>query len=232
MRDQVKYYAASLSVHIGLLALIIGLTTQAVKLAPPICLDFTLSCPIPDQPQEKPRQPVAVPKQPAAAQPPPLKQEQVRPDPPQPVVATDYAAPTPTAATASQPVADHVPRGVAPAPASVVTSLPPATPGGEEGMTPEKAQQRYLKEHFAYIRNLIIKRLTYPEIARRMEWSGRVLLSFVVNEDGTVRVLRVKESSGHPVLDNSAMETVKRVAPFPRPPVAAEIVMPVHFKLQ
>jgi len=84
----------------------------------------------------------------------------------------------------------------------------------------------------AHIRDLIIKHLTYPQIARRMEWSGRVVLAFVVAADGSVRSVHIKESSGYPALDNSAMETVKSVAPFPKPPAAAEIVMPVQFRLQ
>jgi protein TonB len=65
-----------------------------------------------------------------------------------------------------------------------------------------------------------------------MEWSGKVILAFVVTEDGGVRSVQIKESSGYSVLDNSAMNTVRSVAPFPRPPVAAEIVIPVHFRLQ
>lgn len=235
MRDQVKYYATSLGVHLGLLALILGLTAQAVKYTPPITLDFTLSsCPIPEQPPEKPKQPVAAPKQPVSAPPPvPVKQEQARPEPPPTPVVTQYAAPTPTAPAASQPVADHVPRGPAtPAPAPVVASATAVAQGGEGRMSPEKDQQKYLKEHFTYIRDLINNRLTYPQVARRMGWSGRVVLVFVVAQDGSVRSLRVKESSGYAALDNSAMETVKKVAPFPRPPVAAELVMPVQFNLE
>lgn len=233
MRDQVKYYATSLSVHLLLLALILGLTAQAVKHSPPISLDFTLSnCPLPEQPPEKPKQPVAAPKQPVSAPPPvPVKQEQVRSEPPPPVV-TEYAAPTPSAPAVSQSVVDHVPRGPVVAPTPVAASAPVVAQGGEGKMSPEKAQQKYLKEHFTYIRDLINNRLTYPLVARRMGWSGRVVLVFVVAQDGSIRSLRVKESSGYPSLDNGAMETVKKVAPFPRPPVAAELVMPVQFNLE
>ena len=102
----------------------------------------------------------------------------------------------------------------------------------EDNVTPEKAQQKYLKEHFTYIRDRIVKHLSYPAVARRMGWSGRVVLSFVVAEDGSILSLQVRNSSGYPALDQCAVDTVKSVAPFPRPPVAAEIVMPVHFRLQ
>jgi periplasmic protein TonB len=107
---------------------------------------------------------------------------------------------------------------------------PGGSPAGE--ISVEQVRKKYLKEHFSYIRDLIVKKLDYPPVARRMEWSGRVILAFVVAEDGDVRSVQIKESSGYPLLDNSAVDTVKRVAPFPRPPVSAEIVMPVHFKLQ
>lgn len=96
----------------------------------------------------------------------------------------------------------------------------------------ETAQLHYLKENFAYIRELIGKHVVYPALARRMNWSGRTVVSFTISEDGTVSALRVVDGSGHQVLDQSALNTVRTVAPFPRPPVRAEIVVPVRFKLQ
>lgn len=102
----------------------------------------------------------------------------------------------------------------------------------EREVSVEQKRKKYLKEHFEYIRELVTKKLTYPAVARKMEWSGKVVLAFVVKEDGEVDSLRLKESSGHKVLDNSAIETVRSAAPFPKPPVAAEITIPVLFRLQ
>ncbi|OGW20041.1 MAG: hypothetical protein A2077_04645, partial [Nitrospirae bacterium GWC2_46_6] len=42
-----------------------------------------------------------------------------------------------------------------------------------------EARARYLKEHFAYIRDLIMKSISYPRIARKMGWEGKVVVSFV-----------------------------------------------------
>lgn len=231
MRDQARYFATSLGIHLSVLMLLLGLTAQAVKHAPPITLDFTLTnCQIPEPPREKPKQPPSAPKEAPPPQPTPVKQEAVH-QPPQPAPpAPLYAAPTPDAPPPARAVQESVPRPVATAPPPI--AAPRAAPPGDDRGSAEKAQQRYLKEHFTYIRELIMKRLTYPPVARRMGWTGRVVLVFVVTEDGTVRSLRVKESSGYPALDNSAMETVKNAAPFPRPPVAAELVMPVQFNLQ
>lgn len=104
----------------------------------------------------------------------------------------------------------------------------PAAPGTP---VPEQAQQRYLREQFAYISSLIARRLVYPPLARRMNWSGKVVLAFDILEDGSVHKIRVAQSSGFPILDKSALETVKRASPFPKPPVRAEIVVPITFRI-
>lgn len=58
-------------------------------------------------------------------------------------------------------------------------------------VTAEEARQRYLKEHFLYIRDIILKNISYPYMAKRMGWFGRVTISFVINEDGSVRDVRI-----------------------------------------
>lgn len=237
-----KCCAASLALHLGLLALMLTFAVNRVTSTSPVSIDFTLSPPslsaqtwknsepsaaAPKQAPANQRQP-AVAVQSTAAQ----KQEQVKPEPQPAQSVTQSAAPTPSDPPSGKAVTQYAASGpVSAQQVSASAASPGAQPGGG-GISAEKAQQRYLKEHFTYIRDLIIKRLTYPMIARRMGWSGRVVLAFVVAEDGSVRTIHVRESSGYASLDNSAMETVRSVAPFPRPPVAAEIVMPVQFQLR
>lgn len=103
----------------------------------------------------------------------------------------------------------------------------PATPD-----TTETEQKRYLHEHFAYIRNRIGKELRYPRQAVRMGWSGRVTVTFMVLLDGSVSELRVSGSSGVPLLDSNALDTVRKAAPFPKPPVSARLVMPMDYILE
>jgi len=55
----------------------------------------------------------------------------------------------------------------------------------------------------------------YPPMARMNNWQGKVVLKFVVKEDGTVENLEVVQSSGHTVLDEAAMETIRRASPLP-----------------
>ena len=106
-----------------------------------------------------------------------------------------------------------------------------AQAGTEGAVSAETAKNRYQREHFNYIRDLILKHLIYPPVARRMHWSGKVTISFTIGENGDASNIRVLDSSGHQLLDQSAVETVKKAAPFPKPPVPAQITMPVNYKL-
>lgn len=109
------------------------------------------------------------------------------------------------------------------------TAAGPA-PAGKEAAA-EQAKAAYLKEHFVYIRDRITGSISYPRMARKMGWCGQVKIAFVVCEDGGVSELRVLESSGFNLLDRNAIDTVKSVAPFPRPPVTAEIRMAIAYRL-
>lgn len=57
--------------------------------------------------------------------------------------------------------------------------------------------------------------LRYPSAARRDRLRGEVHIAFTVSGGGGVSGARVVRSSGSPVLDQAALETVHRAAPFP-----------------
>jgi protein TonB len=95
----------------------------------------------------------------------------------------------------------------------------------------DRGKSAYLREQFTYIRNTVMRRLAYPDHARRMGWSGKVLISFIVAEDGTVHSVKTLKRSGFPLLDSGAVEAVMRAAPFPRPPLRVEVILPVSFRL-
>lgn len=111
-----------------------------------------------------------------------------------------------------------------------ITKLPALATANEQPAA-ENDQQRYWKEHFIYIRELITKRLVYPPLARRMNWSGKVVVAFTILEDGSAIEIRVTETSGFPILDNSALETIKKVAPFSKPRQPTKIVVPISFRM-
>jgi len=104
--------------------------------------------------------------------------------------------------------------------------------GSGRGGADSSLKMQYLKEHFAYIRDLITKNLSYPHMARKMGWRGRVVVAFIIRENGTVENTRVIKSSGYEVLDSNTLRTITEVQPFPKPPVKAELVIPIVYKLE
>ena len=51
---------------------------------------------------------------------------------------------------------------------------------------------------------------TYPLIARKKGWEGRVVLQTDVDKEGNVKFIRILESSGFKVLDDISIETLKK----------------------
>ncbi len=103
---------------------------------------------------------------------------------------------------------------------------------GGSGEGKESAARRYLREHFAYIRDKIIGNISYPPLARRMGWQGKVILSFIITTDGFVREVKIVQSSGFAVLDKNAAETISDTAPFPKPPIEAQLIIPIVYRLE
>lgn len=180
------------------------------------------------------RRPQPAPARPAPVAPPPL---------PAPVAMKQNASPATAPATTQAVAAQNqatgngnsavaVPSGTGASTTATGDNRSQASGTGQLPVSSETLQKRYLREHFAYIRDLIGKELRYPRQAIRMGWSGRVTVSFLVLVDGTVADLRINHTSGIPLLDRNALETVRRAAPFPRPPVSARLMMPVDYILE
>lgn len=54
----------------------------------------------------------------------------------------------------------------------------------------------------------------YPELAKQNRLAGEVRLMVILNTSGGIRAIRLIESSGHPVLDEAAKNSVRKGAPF------------------
>lgn len=100
-----------------------------------------------------------------------------------------------------------------------------------EGTGNEEGERSYLFENFLYIKNRITRQLSYPPVARRLRWQGIAVVTFSILENGLVENIKIARSSGHPLLDNHVIDTVRRLQPFPKPPVRAEITIPVKYFL-
>jgi periplasmic protein TonB len=82
------------------------------------------------------------------------------------------------------------------------------------------------------IRAATCKHLRYPPLARRMGWTGQVVLRFRLGQTGAVAAESIATSSGYTVLDESALDALKRAAPFPLRGRDAEVIMPIVFALR
>lgn len=76
----------------------------------------------------------------------------------------------------------------------------------------------------------------YPMVARRMGFHGKVVLNVEVLAEGKAGEVLLHQSSGHQILDNAALQTVKtwRFSPARRlgQPVTQWFLVPIKFSLE
>jgi protein TonB len=86
------------------------------------------------------------------------------------------------------------------------------------------------------VRDRIERAKRYPWTARIRGLEGTSLVRFRISVDGAVRDVAVRRSSAHKILDEAAVRTVERAAPFPGLPAELadeniEINIPLVFEL-
>ena len=95
-----------------------------------------------------------------------------------------------------------------------------------------KIREKFLIEKLSLISQIVQNNINYPYIARKMGWEGKVLISFVLTKDGKISFLTIEKSSGYKVLDENAIDTIKKVSKyFPLPPLDVKIKIPISYKL-
>ncbi len=131
---------------------------------------------------------------------------------------------TPAASTVESP---------APPTVTVATAVQPATASSAIAEARESAPVRIrgrlstdLAHHFAY-----------PWIARVRGWEGAVHLRFKVEPDGRLMNIEIAHSSGHRVLDRSALQTLERVGYLPEAIAwlngeTVDVELPVIYRLR
>jgi len=240
----------SLLLHGGFLFLVYALSASFAQPGKIIKIDFTLNEPAPGPPSPKPPGP-AVQKAPRAM---PPKQVAISPrsaakEVPKPAVrpsaplapATELAGPVSIAAarretlpvpgaTYSNEGGTTTGGGTGPATTGSIGGTGGGGGGGGGGGT-DQLRSKYRKEHFEYIRRIIQENIVYPDRAQRNGWEGQVVVMFSVMQNGRVKDIRIRKSSGYGILDENVVETIRKVEPFPRPPVAVELVIPVAYRL-
>lgn len=235
MNCRTKAMTISLLLHGAALSLVFALSSSLAKQNIPIVIDFTLveqsapAAPPAKAPQKKAESPIIAKPTP---QPKPVKEKVTSPAPaveaegPVPIVAKPREpAPLPPAQTGPVTATNNASGGTVPTGTS-------RTAGYSAGGTAEQLSNRYRSENFAYIKKIIEENLSYPPRAQRMGWMGKVVVSFDVSKNGNVQEIRIVRSSGHEILDSNLVETIRKVEPFPRPPISVTLNMPITYELR
>ncbi|GJL60923.1 MAG: hypothetical protein NPIRA03_37800 [Nitrospirales bacterium] len=75
----------------------------------------------------------------------------------------------------------------------------------------------------------------YPEIARLNKWEGKVVVQMQVLEGGHLIDMKIQESSGFEVLDQTALRIVRQASPLdlghPLPSNGVSLSVPLTFQL-
>jgi periplasmic protein TonB len=121
----------------------------------------------------------------------------------------------------------------------LVGSLParaegPANGDADDGRSSEQRDLAAVREaYLVTVTEHVQRSLFYPAEARRDALTGMVILKLVVNAKGGVVRATVARSTGHPTLDEAAITSVLRAAPFPEVPSGLPspitLMAPVHF---
>ena len=88
------------------------------------------------------------------------------------------------------------------------------------------------KDDFDAIRKMILHNLTFPAAARKMGWTGKILVKFTIKTDGNVADIAILSSSGHALLDANLIRAIRKTSPFPKPTRQAQLLLPIAYKLQ
>lgn len=67
----------------------------------------------------------------------------------------------------------------------------------------------------AALQQELAKQFEYPWLARKRGWQGQVMLSLHIHENGDLTDWAISETSGHKLLDHSALECARRIDRLP-----------------
>ncbi len=240
MNGYIKGFFVSLGIHLTVIAAVVFFSTHMPdKPKEVIVIDLSAFTMTPDEEVTElpptPPAPVQEPQQVVKAPPPPVfeppKPKPLPDDKPRPIAPS---LPEPDAVRYVEATADSV----EPTYESNTGDVQPDTSdsssdGVYAAQAAAESQMRagYVAGNFNYIQKRIRDHIQYPQQAKRMGLRGKVILKFTINKDGSVRDIIIETSSGHEILDNAGFSAISDAAPFPKPPVSAQIIIPIDFKL-
>jgi len=230
---------ASLALHAVLLFLLPGMQEGSRASAPVQVLSAVLS-------------PRSAPLSPLPSLPAPMTPQ--RPEPPRPTVKPEaprplLTAPTPSpsapvvAAPPSVPAPVAPPVAVSPPPQPVVAPRPaeaqaPAAPSlGAPRESADSADAGTLAQYRVALISAANRYRRYPAQAMERGWQGRVEIRLSIGANGMIQGAAIRTSSGHQVLDDTALDMIRKAKPMTQIPQALRgrefiVDVPVIFDLK
>ena len=110
----------------------------------------------------------------------------------------------------------------------------------QEYIPPQPSPEVVKKVTDSYTNQLtraIAQQKKYPKIAQMRQWQGEVLLNIEIDPQGNLVKADILEESRYKILNNEAIDMVKRASPFPQPPEELRlknftVLVPISFKLE
>lgn len=173
--------------------------------------------------------PAAAPPKPAPPPPPPPEKKQ--PPPKKPATKPVVKRPAPVVRQEEPDFAPFEPTAPAPPQPTTNSAAAPSPSAATEAKPAPAFTEANFRANYAHN-----PKPNYPAIARSRGWQGKVLLRVKVSAQGLSDDVTVEQSSGHEILDESAIEAVKRWRFIPAQrgdtPVASSVIVPIDFKLR
>ena len=150
-----------------------------------------------------------------------------------PVTSSAMLAVPPPVAAPSLTAPAAVPQAAAPT-ASRPQSGKPTVQGPPQ---PASIDRGLLEQYGLKLSREIGKDQRYPRRAQMLGWTGTTQVMVRMSADGRVKEVSVAKSSGHEILDEEAVEKVKRARQLPQPPEDFRgreftVMVPIVFRLE
>lgn len=223
-RDNALIWALLISIVLHAIATIgiPGISFKKKNKPTELTVELISPKPLPPPPPVKLPDPVK-PKVVPQKQPKPAPQPEVKP------IMTPQPISEPPPVIAAAPKVETQPTFVAPAPV-VTKPEPPKTIVNQADI--DSARNQYGNA----LSREIAKHINYPGVAKMRGWQGVVEIDFQLDGTGKILSQKIHTSSGFSVLDNQALEMVKK-SNFPLPPEVLKsntfnVTVPVSFKLE
>lgn len=169
-----------------------------------------VAAPAPVEPAPKPRVEVSPPR---VAKPQPAPVPVAKAAPKAPVVPATPAPTAPSseapkpASESSQPAAPNAPTSAPPSPGPVAKADAQPAPS-------VAADAGTLDQYRIAIYSAAKRYKKYPRVALDNNWEGKVVVRMVIGANMMISSISIKTTSGHEVLDQAAIETIKKTKPL------------------